>query len=903
MIRRLRSALLTTACIFFSLGGYAAGAHKQIVDSYVVPPGRMAGNVPADTIIHLAIGLPPRDAAGLSALADEVSDPKSENYHRFLTLDQVTERFGPSVQDYQTLIAWARSNRLHVVAEYPHRLLLGVDGKAADVARAFGIKLGYAMRPDGSRFYKPNRAPSLGLGVKVSHIAGVDNFFVPRRHGGSQTVGGGFAYASVDLRNAYADSCQGLTGAGESVGIMAYGGYNHSDVAAYETAAGLPSQGTCGLSTSASPPCLTDVLLGGFTGPINAYSTEATADVESAIAMAPGLHQVKVFAADPLVSGCTSGDSIVSAMVAATDVKQFSSSVSFCVSDNIALFDTMANTGKSFFVPSGDYGTGFSTNGPSSSANFNMFMQAKVTVVGGTVLAMTGPGTSYASEQAWKFSGGGVEDFPNYSPTCPANCTPGASGCPNTCIPAWQQGIANAQNGASTTYRNEPDVALPAQTVFIVYNNGAHATFCGTSGSAPAWAGYMALVNEQKCRNSPSNCAQGHGFVNPALYDIGRNPATYGTSFHDITSNSSDATTCSMLSGQSATAVPGYDLATGWGTPKCGIVDQLTCTTCSGTTATPGTPPSASCVAFQSDSNNCGSCGNMCQSNAACVSGQCQVGGSHGDTHIVTIDGLFYDFQAYGDFLLATTGADFIVQTRQVALPRWPDVAVNKAVAMQMGKTRVAIFLDPLRVVIDGRPTLIDDGKKLSLPDNVDLARTANIFTIKHGGGETVRVDTYGTWMDVWVALGYSPHGRLHGLLGNGNGSTHDDIATRDGVALIQPVSFEDLYHRYADDLRVRPGESLFGEESRGEPGIPAKPFYAGYLPRQRQGTARALCKAEGVTHAALLDACVLDVTVLDSAAAAKVFAVMHAPTAVMQAGSHHRHPKDDCDGKCGDDD
>lgn len=38
-----------------------------------------------------------------------------------------------------------------------------------------------------------------------------------------------------------------------------------------------------------------------------------------------------------------------------------------------------------------------------------------------------------------------------------------------------------------------------------------------------------------------------------------------------------------------------------------------------------------------------------------------------GDTHLTTFGGLLYDFQATGDFLLADTGADFLVQTRQVS--------------------------------------------------------------------------------------------------------------------------------------------------------------------------------------------------------------------------------------------
>jgi hypothetical protein len=53
------------------------------------------------------------------------------------------------------------------------------------------------------------------------------------------------------------------------------------------------------------------------------------------------------------------------------------------------------------------------------------------------------------------------------------------------------------------------------------------------------------------------------GFVNPALYSIARS-ASYASAFHDITVGNN------ILVGSSAgfSAAPGYDLATGWGSPN-----------------------------------------------------------------------------------------------------------------------------------------------------------------------------------------------------------------------------------------------------------------------------------------------------------------------------------------------
>jgi len=214
------------------------------------------------------------------------------------------------------------------------------------------------------------------------------------------------------------------------------------------------------------------------------------------------------------------------------------------------------------------------------------------------------------------------------------------------------------------------------------------------------------------------------------------------------------------------------------------------------------------------------------------------------------------------------------VQTRQASgAPRWPNASVNKAVATQMDKTRVAVCLDPTRLVINGKPDDLADGKSLSLAGGIDVSRSGNVYVISGQGGETVQAELQNGWIDVSVGLGHQPQAKVHGLLGDASGSTADDIATRNGTVLTQPVSFADLYHRYADSWRVAAADSLVCADPKVEPGVPVVPFYANDLDPLEYARVRAICAAAGVKEQTLLDACTLDVTVLADETAARVFA------------------------------
>ena len=87
----------------------------------------------------------------------------------------------------------------------------------------------------------------------------------------------------------------------------------------------------------------------------------------------------------------------------------------------------------------------------------------------------------------------------------------------------------------------------------------------GTSAASPFWAGIVALADQYAGRAL--------GFINPAIYRIGRSPA-YHSAFHDITTGDNTVTfPAGTVTGYRAG--PGWDPVTGWGSPDAQVLVPL----------------------------------------------------------------------------------------------------------------------------------------------------------------------------------------------------------------------------------------------------------------------------------------------------------------------------------------
>jgi PKD repeat protein len=529
--------LLCTVLFLFSILA-APAAERQALTGHIPEAVKRLnlqplGRVPATNVLHLAIGLPFRNQAALGQLLQQIYDPASPNFRHYLTSEEFTEQFGPTVADYQALINFAQANGLTVTGQHASRALLDVVGTVANIEKAFNVTLLVYPHPTENRnFYAPNVDPAVALAVPLLHISGLENYALPHPNSRVRPLAGteGGVYLGNDFRAAYVPGVS-LKGTGQSVALLEFDGYYAVDITNYLHLAGVPSM------------TLTNILING--GPITpgGGDGEVSLDIEMAIAMAPSLSKILVYEG---TNGVTPWATILTQIADDNLAKQISCSWSGGGPDPSSeqALIKMAGQGQSFFNAVGDSDAFTGAIGfPSDSTN--------VTECGGTDLSTTGPGGSYVSELVWN------EGTPN-----PNGGDWGSSGGVSTyySLPPWQQGVATVANQGSSVNRNVPDVALTANNIYVTYNDGSAGSFGGTSCAAPLWAAFTALVNQQAATNGAASV----GFLNPALYVIGKGP-NYAYCFHDITVGNNEWSPGSLTK---YSAVPGYDLCTGWGTPN-----------------------------------------------------------------------------------------------------------------------------------------------------------------------------------------------------------------------------------------------------------------------------------------------------------------------------------------------
>lgn len=560
-------AVTTLVAILIGLLPFVVGAQVAPAQVALSRPEPRLGRTAATQPLAVAIPLIP-DTAALDAFLADVYDPRSPDYHHFLTSAEFTLRFVDGAAR-QAVVGFLQAQGL-TVRDTGTGATVTVEGTAGQLERAFSVQLHDYRAADGHTFVAADRTPALPatLAARTRGVIGLDTATRRKPHlvradlnavgsrvltantasgcsGATNAANAYRAYTPNQLATAYGFdplSGTGYQGEGQTVALFELDDYVDTNVTTWKSCFGITTP-------------VTRVAVGGG-APLGGGQSEVELDIDVVTGLAPRLSQVLVYEAPNSDAGVVAeyqqiaNDHAASVVSTSWGICEAANSTTARDAEN-TVFKQMAAQGMTVFAAAGDSGTDDCRNG--TLAVDDPASQPYVSGTGGTNLTVSSS-NAYASEFIWNNgTSGGGGGISTYWPR-----------------PAWQSGT-----GVTNTYslmngnRQVPDVAADAdpRSGYIVYVQGQWTAYGGTSAAAPLWAAGTALVNERLV----SGGSPPIGFGNPVWYRLLGQSATI---YHDVTTgNNCVATTvpsCSATGMYPATA--GYDQTSGVGTPNFSVI-------------------------------------------------------------------------------------------------------------------------------------------------------------------------------------------------------------------------------------------------------------------------------------------------------------------------------------------
>jgi subtilase family serine protease len=674
-LRTGRGASLALAAIALTGGLSAVSVSASPASASPAPRfAALADSVPVTTDhrtgsyssarMSIEISLAPSHQAALASELRAAYTQGSHGYHQWLRRGQFAARYDPSAAERTAVTRYLRSAGLSV-GRSTSPFLIRATGSSTRVDAAFRTSLSSYRDARGIGFFANSSAVRLPAAISggVLGVIGLTN--TVREHSAAIPAAGVrpatsahgaapasceapypsaaelFAYVNDGTSYPYGygggPDCTGLTpsqiqsiydaphvgprgkGAGVSEAVFELGAYLPSDIVTWARTF---------YGSGYTPPLTSRIVDGGPLNPqcpagdtcpasINGYAAdlEVNLDIETELAIAPGLKHLIVYNAPNDYTGQTELDEYT-AMADDDTAATISSSYSNCENDVTAayvqsenvVFEQMALQGQSMFADDADNGAFgcIDEDGTHIADVQDPSSQPWVTSVGGTSLESDNPGTNprpaypQGIETVWN-----TDNLCSNQPAEPSNDNQGGyfwcarsvsmagagGGGPSQWWgrPFYQRGpgvssqYSTYGNGstecalasAGTPCRETPDISADADifTGLTEYCTGPAGTnsWCnsllggeadrgwfevgGTSQATPIWASIAA--------DRDSYTGSRTGNLNPLLYLLfNLAPGTY---FHDITGTGT-AQQAATSNGLFPTT-PGYDMATGIGTP------------------------------------------------------------------------------------------------------------------------------------------------------------------------------------------------------------------------------------------------------------------------------------------------------------------------------------------------
>ncbi len=569
-----RFTLLTTFALIVAFVRPAAAADSMISlegnhpDEAAAIVGEAIASASQPLAMRVTMAL--RNRSELERLLAAQQDPASSDYHRWLTPDEFTARFGPSAADLLKVEGWLRKKGFTVDSANASTREVSFTGTVAQAQKVFGVKI--AATADG-QLYSNIADPAVPASIAplIESIHGLDNLLhtvpVARRVSKSDSSaaspavvanGMGPAFGPSDIYTFYDETpvvSSGIDGAGLGcIGVVEDSDIDQPAADVFNTQFDLPALTSSNFSTE---------LVDGTNPGQNSDELETVVDVNYSHAIAPG-SSIRIYLGD---QSNTKSSAILDAIHAAVTEKNnpcsaISISFEFCGGSKSfyktqnGFFAQAAAQGQSVFVASGDEGAaglqlskkGSCAIGTSRTIN-EIAASPNVTAVGGTeftpTYAMEDNDVGFVAESVWDDASGATGG--------------GASRVFKQ--PSFQKGLIKKEKK-----RDIPDISFGASRLSPGFfyggtQGGEPAVLCcvgGTSIGAPSWAGISQLIAQANGGNV--------GNLNTRLYQLGVENNGASTGIRDVTSGNNNFNGVTGFG-----AGPGYDKASGWGTVDMGL--------------------------------------------------------------------------------------------------------------------------------------------------------------------------------------------------------------------------------------------------------------------------------------------------------------------------------------------
>jgi kumamolisin len=602
---------LITGTFYFHTGSSKAASPDLVALAGSAPlwtrTARLLNRHRPDDKVTIGVGLRTSDQQGQIQLLSSLYNPHSPLYHHWLTSAAFSARFAPPASVIAATTSYLTGAGLKLTAS-PDTTLILATGTFAQVEAAFHTQIDDYSLTNGSQFYAntSNIILPKSLSGSVVGVYGLNNFaafvsydkietqgnsgpeVVPPPYGGGPFGSGLTPSQIAGIYNADPVYTKLNTrGEGVTMAVFELSQYKASDIAKYVEFYHLRHV-----------PLINRPVLGGTTS--HRGAAEATLDIQLQIAMAQGASKILVYQ-----SPATELGGLAQYLQIAKDNRadvvstswgvpcEYGVTAQFTISES-QIFLQMAAQGQSMFAAAGDSGAyGCTRAGVALPPALGLQIgdpnnQPFVTAAGGTSFQRPDNVTTFdpKTEPHPSYPGTNAELSWGTTPCDAMFCPRGGGGGGVSRI--WASGdyvvdnlgiprpgviqINLSQTGAycnqqpGVLCRQSPDVSLNAnpRTGYSIYCTDSSDTFCtrgefttksgwlrlgGTSCAAPLWSGIAALADSYHGARL--------GLFNYIVYRFD-SITGYASQLHDIT----------LFGNGFYSASPGYDMATGVGTPN-----------------------------------------------------------------------------------------------------------------------------------------------------------------------------------------------------------------------------------------------------------------------------------------------------------------------------------------------